>query len=237
MSIGKVRASTQTVMKGAIATIPQSEMTENPLRAGSRTSAIISARMSETLKAAEESNPLLGTENTWDEVEAYDDPGGSVRKEYLVNELILHETKKDIQKIHAEIGEEMEKNLNHSTKKKSDEELALKQLKKTMKRAASEINIKSENEIVAMHGPMMDRVMKIDEEVREIAQRGKLDNLEKDLIAMMTTMGYEVMCSVRTVAFLNVPRRGDRHVGEGFLIMTKQMLPKTPKKGRRPERR
>ena len=114
VSIGKVRASTQTVMKGAIATIPQSEMTENPLRAGSRTSAIISARMSETLKAAEESNPLLGTENTWDEVEAYDDPGGSVRKEYLVNELILHETKKDIQKIHAEIGEEMEKNLNHN---------------------------------------------------------------------------------------------------------------------------
>ncbi len=126
---------------------------------------------------------------------------GRVRAEYLSTMLAVQEAER--------------------TRAKVERDLKKKKESKVVPKKAVEY-LRSSHEIATDYYREIGRVLALDEKCSDITHTDRA--LEEDMRRIMDIlkldMGLTIVCSAMTVGFLNLPRRSDKHIGKGFIVVT-----------------
>lgn len=126
---------------------------------------------------------------------------GVVRSEFLASMLAVQEAER--------------------ARAKSEREINKKQLKKVTPKRAVEF-LRSNDKITSDYNREIERVIALDEKCSELAHndRSIIDAKERVIKILEDDIGLNIICSVMTVGFLNLPQRSDQNVGKGFVIIS-----------------
>ena len=143
---------------------------------------------------------------------------GYIRQRYIETVLAISDAKK-----------------NDENKREPDENSGL--LEDYYDNDTTRINIEGlklpqREEVLAKHSLQIERIMEMDKRNSSISIR-EFDFIKTNYVQiheLLDRMGYSVISYIETVAFLNLPRAGDNHIGKGVLFLTKKKIPENTDK-------